>query len=287
MTNRGTDWRVVIPARDIVGEGPLYVAATESLYWVDIAGRRLHRIRLDGTEAIEWAMPSMCGFIVERAGGGFVVGLETGLHAFDGDPDAMPLLLDPYPHQTGHRLNDATVDPAGRLWIGTMTPDGSAATGQLLRVHAGAVTLADDAYLIPNGPAFGPPALFHHADSLRRVIYRFDVADDGTLQNRREHIRFPDSWGLPDGMTVDADNYLWVAHWDGGRLSRFDPDGDLDRTITLPASRITSCAFAGPGLDRLFVTSAAEGVPDEPLAGALFEVDPAGARGVAQPAYAG
>ena len=118
----------------------------------------------------------------------------------------------------------------------------------------------DGPYGIANGPAINVngTALFH-ADSSKRSIYRFDLAPDGRLGPREIFIRFERDWGLPDGMTLDADGGLWVAHWRGGRVSRFTGEGVLDRSIELPTSQITSCTFAGPELDRMFVTSASFG----------------------------
>jgi sugar lactone lactonase YvrE len=113
----------------------------------------------------------------------------------------------------------------------------------------------------------------YHTDSALNRIFRLSIAEDGTLGPRELFLEFPPEWGSPDGMTIDADGGLWVAHWGGARVSRFWPDGTLDRAIALPASQITSCIFAGPDLDRMFVTSAADGV-DEEFAGQLFEVDP-------------
>jgi sugar lactone lactonase YvrE len=138
----------------------------------------------------------------------------------------------------------------------------------------------DTGYHIANGPTFSPDhKTLYHADSAQRVVYAYDIDDTGALRDKRLFVRFQDDWGYPDGMTTDAEGGVWVAAWDGGRIIRFAPDGRLDRAIALPASQITSCAFAGPNLDRLFVTSAAMGREDEALAGSLFEVD-AGVSGL-------
>jgi len=119
----------------------------------------------------------------------------------------------------------------------------------------------------------------YHTDSALGRVYVFDLSSDGQISNKRVFLQIEPGQGYPDGMTVDAQNHLWVAHWGGSRISRFRPDGTFDRAIALPASQITSCVFAGPKLDRLFVTSAAIGLSEtqlaaEPLAGSLFEVDP-------------
>jgi sugar lactone lactonase YvrE len=119
----------------------------------------------------------------------------------------------------------------------------------------------------------------YHTDSALRRIYVFDVDETGTISNKRVFVEFGGADGYPDGMTVDTEDHLWVAHWAGSRVSRLRPDGSLERAIALPVSQVTSCVFAGAKLDRMFVTSAAVGLDEaqlaaEPLAGSLFEVDP-------------
>ena len=129
-------------------------------------------------------------------------------------------------------------------------------------------------------PAFSPDGRWlYHTDTVRRVIYRFARTAEGA-ENREEFIRVAEADGSPDGMTADSQGYLWVGHWGGGKVSRFAPDGSLDRVIALPAHQVTNVAFAGAALDRLFVTSAADGLPPSEFDGALFEIDPGGATGV-------
>ena len=160
-------------------------------------------------------------------------------------------------------------------------------TGSLYRLDTdGSATRADDGYTIANGPAIPPGGDFLlHTDTAEATVYRYAVRDDGSLADRTPFIVFDADWGNPDGMTFDADGGLWVACWGGSCVRRFDADGRFDRRIDLPASQITSCTFAGTNLDRMFVTSAADGV-DEPAGGCLFEVDP-GCRGLPTPRYRG
>lgn len=130
------------------------------------------------------------------------------------------------------------------------------------------------------GPAFSADGRFlYHNDSGRGIVYRFELDPGGGIRDRRVWLQFAPYEGKPDGMTVDAEGGLWIAFWGAGCIRRYRADGQLDRAIGLPASQVTSCCFAGPQLDRPFVTSAADGVPEEPLAGALFEVEP-GVRGL-------
>ena len=201
--------------------------------------------------------------------------LESGQAAIPGE------LARIEPDRPGNRLNDGKADARGRLWVGSMDDAEEAPAGSLYRIDPdGAVSRVDEGYTVANGPALSPDGrTIYHTDSAARTVYAFDVGRDGSLSGKRAHIRFSEGDGYPDGMTCDAEGGLWIAHWDGGRVSRFLPDGRLDRAIPLPVSRVTSCVFAGPDLDRLFVTTASHGRPEEPLAGALFECAP-GVRGL-------
>jgi xylono-1,5-lactonase len=270
--------RVVAQTRDRLGEGACYDASRDQLYWVDILGHRLHRYAL-GSEAVEhWSFSEPVCFAVPRREGGLLLGLASGLYVLEeADPSIAPALLWALGDDT-HRLNDALVDPDGGLWFGVMQHDARESTGRLLHFDGRTVTVVDEGYLVPNGPAFDPTtSTLYHADSARRCVYAYHLNNARRMTERRVHIQFEAGDGLPDGMTIDADGFLWVAHWGGSRVSRFDPEGRIERVVALPVSQVTNCAFAGRDLDRLFVTSAADGV-DEPLAGALFEIHP-GVRG--------
>jgi sugar lactone lactonase YvrE len=144
----------------------------------------------------------------------------------------------------------------------------------------------DSGYVVANGPAFSPCGRWlYHTDTGRGVIYRFELVEEG-VANRQPFVTFGEGDGSPDGMTVDVEGGLWVAHWGGGRVSRFSPEGKLDREIALPARQVTNVAFAGEKLDRLFATSAATGLPPSEHDGALFEIE-TGTRGLAAGLYAG
>jgi sugar lactone lactonase YvrE len=271
------------PDRDLLGEGPLWSAQENALYWVDIKAPRVNRLSLAEGAVRTWTMPEAIGWLIERRDApGFIAGFKSGFARLTLDPLAIDLFGDPEPHLSQTRLNDAKADELGRIWAGSMDerPDAQP-IGALRRLDPDFTwRVVDTGYRIANGPAFSPDQrTLYHADSAHRVVYRYDVDDAGGLVNRRLFVTFAEDWGYPDGMTTDAEGGIWIAAWDGGRINRFTPDGQLDRFIALPASQITSCAFAGPDLDRLFVTSAAMGRQDQPLAGALFEVD-AGVRGL-------
>ena len=200
---------------------------------------------------------------------------------------AISAIHDPEPHFPGNRMNDGKADRHGAIWCGTMDMREEHARGSLYRLDPdGQCQVMDGDYMVPNGPAFSPCGRWlYHSDTARRTIFRFELSPDG-LTGKHTFIRFAEADGYPDGMTTDAEGFLWVAHWDGGRISRFAPDGRLDLTIPLPAKRITNLCFAGDGLDRMFVSSASTGLPETEFDGALFEVT-SPVQGCATAYYAG
>lgn len=278
-------WR----ARALLGEGPVYDARDEALYFVDIKGQELCRFGLEDGAQRRWAVPEPIGWVAPRAAHpGFVAGFKSGFALLDLDPFHIVPLGSPEPERATNRLNDAKVDAQGRIWAGSKDDEDKRTSGALYRLDPTLCwTRVDDGYGVANGPTFSLDGrTLYHADSAARVVYRFNVAADGSVSERKVFVRFDEAWGYPDGMTTDAEDGVWIAHWDGARISRFTPDGALDRSIAFPVSRPTSCAFAGRSLQRMFVTSAAVGGDDEELAGSLFEVD-AGVRGAPTFAFAG
>ncbi|MDH3707327.1 MAG: SMP-30/gluconolactonase/LRE family protein [Acidimicrobiia bacterium] len=283
------DWEVLVDDVALLGEGPHWDG--ERLWWVDIEGELIHRTIVDTghDEAVEVGAP--VGSVVPRAGGGFVCGFPDGVALFDGSgaaPHRIVIEVD----DPESRMNDAKCDPAGRLFTGTMTSDQRRST--LYRVDADhSVTTVFTGVGISNGLGWSPDGTrMYYIDTptMRVDVIDYDPAT-GTVEHRRPLIEVAPGQGFPDGMCVDAEGCLWVAFWDGWSIRRFDPDGSLMRTVDLPAQRITSCAFGGADLDRLFVTSASCELDDaqrsaQPHAGALFEIDP-GCRGITGVAFAG
>lgn len=274
--------------RDMLGEGLLWSDREDALYWTDIIGRKLHRLAL-GVEAFtSWTLPEMIGWVVEREDApGLIAGFQSGIVELHLDPLRILPIVSPEPELPGNRRNDAKADRFGRIWAGSMDVGGGKATGALFRLDPDrSLHRIDDGYRICNGPAFSADGSWmYHTDSARSMVYRFAFHDDGSLGPREDYIAFPRDWGHPDGMTVDAENGLWVAHWNGARVTRF-VEGKPERAIALPTPQITNCTFAGAGLSRMFVTSAADGCDGDPLAGALFEVDP-GVLGLPTARYGG
>lgn len=274
--------------RDTLGEGPLWRSGRAELCWVDIVGQALNRLDDRSGAVRRQAVAEPIGWVVEHAGDGLLAGFRSGIAALDDASGETDFWCAPEPDRPQNRLNDAKVDGAGRLWFGSKDDSDQQASGAFYRMAGDRrPQRVDDGYHVANGPAFSPDGRsLYHTDSGLRTIYRFALAADGSLGPRAEFLRFEDDWGYPDGMTVDAEGCLWVAHWDGGAISRFDPSGTRIASITLPARNVTSCAFGGAALDRLYVTTAAMASPDTVADGALFVLEP-GVRGLPATPFAG
>lgn len=284
-------WKIVERGgmRDRLGEGTYWSAREQAVYWVDISGHALNRLSLGDGNIARWHMPERIGWVIERRDQpGLVAGLQSGFKLLDLANMKLTPLLSPEPGMPDNRLNDAKADAAGNIWAGTMPVGADQPVGSFYRLGADrSLTKIDSGYAVTNGPAFSPDGKWlYHNSTTEGLIYRYPFAG-GEAGPRSVFIRIDQpGWGNPDGMTVDSEGGLWVALWGGSRITRFTPEGQVDRHIALPASQITNITFAGPKLDRMFVTSARDGKEDEPHAGALFEVD-SGATGLLPNLYAG
>lgn len=285
--NSGPQVHCVADVQAVLGEGPVWVARESALYWVDIKGLKIFRLGKDGRRS-EWPTPMRIGSLAPRAGGGFIAGTDEGIADIGLDTGKFEIVARPEETLPHNRFNDGKVDRAGRFWTGTMDDREVDATGTLYRFDPDRrCTAIDSGYKITNGPAFSPDgAIMYHNDTGRQVTYAFDVDAAGRALDRRVFIQFGPGDGYPDGMTVDTEGCLWIAFWGASCVRRFSTAGERLQTIRLPVSQPTSCAFGGPELDRLYVTSARIGLDEkalemQPMAGGLFMVD-AGVRGIAE-----
>lgn len=276
-------------SRCLLGEGPTWISHDRRLLWVDIVGQAVHSFRLGDEPVASLSVDEPIGWVLPTNDPDtMIAGLKSGFWEFDLTAGKRRPIGDPEPDRPDNRLNDAKVDPAGRIWAGSKDDTDRQASGALYRLEVDrSWERVDDAYGVANGPTFSPDgSILYHTDSARRTIFRFDVDPDGGLTNKSIWLRFPDEWGHPDGMTTDAEGCIWVAHWDGWGISRFSPAGDRIGWCPLPAKNVTSCCFGGPDADRLFVTSAAMDDDESEHGGRLFEVD-SGVRGLASMVFGG
>jgi len=283
----------VVESGDYLGEGPVWVAREDRLYWFDIQGRRLNWFSpADGAWG-RFQLPVRSSVAAPRAQGGLVLVTESGLAAFDTVAGRFELRR-PMTFGPGFRTNDGKVDLAGRLWWSSRddNPDRRPGTifrtdpdGRTHRVLEGVLT-ANTVSVSPDG------ATMYLADSDLRLLWSFPIAPDGSLGERRVFASLEgESAGTFDGSAVDAEGYLWNAQWGAWRIVRYTPDGRIDRIVETPVQQPSSCAFGGLGLATLYVTSARENLSKDalarqPQAGHLFAFVP-GVSGLPLPEFAG
>lgn len=282
-----------------LGEGPVWSVAEQALYWVDIENQRFSRLYPASGQYEVFDVGIPVGVLALRVGGGLVMATRDGFAFWrwqeqphlqwlaNGNPEASK------PH---NRFNDGAVDCRGRFWAGTMC-EGYAdceGAGSLYRLDPdGSISVMETGLTISNGIGWSPDTTrMYLTDSPRRIIYAYDFdAASGAISNRRPFVHTPGEASVPDGLTVDSEGFVWCARWGGWRVTRYDPDGKVERTIQLPVQYPTSCAFAGPNLDELYITSAwtalsAQKREQQPQAGNLFRVQ-VGIKGQEQPLFAG
>jgi sugar lactone lactonase YvrE len=281
----------IADVKAVLGEGPVWDAREQAVYWVDIPEKRVFRwSAAEGARTI--AVDRHICSLLPRAAGGFIGGGYDGF--LDIAPDlSTTVIANPEPDLPGNRFNDGKVDRAGRFWAGTMDRHEQAASGSLYRLDPDrSWTRIDSGYRVTNGPAFSRDGrTMYHTDSARQIVYAFDLGEDGSAANRRVHLQFGEGDGYPDGMTVDAEDCLWIAFWDGWCVRRFSPAGERLAELRVPAQRPTSCAFGGADFDQLFITTASRDLTHEerrsqPYAGGMFMTSP-GVTGMAEPLFAG
>ncbi|MFB7569062.1 SMP-30/gluconolactonase/LRE family protein [Streptomyces sp. NPDC056165] len=280
-----TGYEVALRARAELGEGPTWDPEAGRLIWVDILSSRVHGYDPSSGRRTVRTTGQHVGAAKPRAGGGLVLNLRDGVGLVDLDGAFRWLHHDPVP---GRRGNDAAVAPDGSLWAGTMRYDEAPGGGTLSRLTGdGTAEVVLPAVAVSNGTGWSPDGrLMYYVDSPTRRVDVFDF-DGQRITGRRPLAQVEEGVGFPDGLTVDADGCVWVALWDGAAIRRYTPAGTLDRVLALPVSRPTACAFAGPGLTDLYVTTARTGLAaPHPLAGSLLVVPDAG-QGLVQPAFAG
>jgi sugar lactone lactonase YvrE len=194
------------------------------------------------------------------------------LHLFGGE---IQPLASPEPNKPGNRINDGHAGPDGSLYFGTMDDAGEAPTGAFWRWDGTRLSAFRDGIVVTNGPATSPDGRILYATDTRAGIVFAHALENGVPGEPRPVIRFEEGWGHPDGMAVDAQGHLWVCHWGGSRISRFAPDGTLERVVPVPTAQVTKCAFGGPDLTTLFITTAAVGRDPviDPMAGHVFTVE--------------
>jgi L-arabinonolactonase len=286
---------VVVDVKTTLGEGPIWDAEQERLYWIDVFDGRVFRATAAGSEIRCWDVPQRIGSMALRKdGGGAVVALARGFHLLDFKSGEVAFIVDPEPDRPNNRLNDGKVDRSGRFLAGSMDTMEEGPHGALYRLDPDfSLHKLDDGIVISNGPCWSPDgATFYFTDSATGDIWAYDYDQaTGAPSKRRTFVSVDRSrGGGADGSTIDAEGYLWNALVYDGRIVRYDPAGRIDRIIDMPVKKITSVMFGGPNLDILFVTSMAKPpLPrfpgDGPMRGSLFAIHDLGVRGLPEPRF--
>jgi len=266
---------LVFAAHDVLGEGPRWHPQEQCLYWVDIEEKRYHRLHVATNTHQIFNVGELIGVLAFRSRGGLVMASERGFSFFDPEMQKLEHIGDPESHKPETQFNDGAVDRLGRFWAGTL---GDPFKNSLYRLDPDlSIHLMDTGFDISNGMGWSPDnRVMYLTDSTPGMIYAYDYdLATGSITNRREFVNRSGQPGVPDGLTVDAEGFIWSAVWDGGCIERYDPDGKLERRINLPVQYPTSMAFGGQDLDELYITSALYEFPKEerhryPLDGGLF-----------------
>jgi sugar lactone lactonase YvrE len=291
-------------ARSVLGESALWSPDEKALYWVDQIRPEFHRFDPETGEdtLIAVDLPVQLGAVVPRAEGGLVLVASDGVSLLGPDLGTRALLTNPIASLPRACFNDGKCDRQGRLWAGTTDRAEEEEIGCLYRIDADGTSKAfASGFVCSNGPSFSPDGkIMYHTRSHERSINAYSIdTDSGDAYNPKVFAIVDPEAGVPDGSTVDAEGCLWSTHWGGWRITRYTPQGRIDRVIEMPVKSPTSCAFGGSDLRTLFVTSASaefsdgrwcaldeRGFAEMPMAGGIFAVD-VGVGGLPEPKFLG
>lgn len=283
------NWEVFCDIQAELGEGPLWDHRLPCLYWVDIAVGTVYKYSPYTGQTSSINLGQKVGCIALTADPNLLVAaLKNGFHFFDFTTGIGAVIADPEVNKLDNRFNDGKVSPEGELWAGTMdevaNTKGAAALYKLQSNHQVKTLVSNIS--CSNGLAWSPDKKkFYLIDTGVRTLFAFDY-NNGVLSNQQICMTFKDDGGIPDGMAMDTEGKLWIAHWNGYKVVRYDPTtGEALMEIKLPVAKITSCCFGGQNLTDLYITSAKIGLTDEqladqPLAGSTFVIGQIGFMGL-------
>ena len=286
---------VAYPCRSVVGEACTWDPAARVLYWVDILDRKVYCFHPRSGSNTGWDVPAHVGCAAPREGGGLVLALQTGFALLDLESGEVSSVADPEADLPGNRFNDGKCDPQGRFWAGTMAYALTPGAGSLYCLDQDhKVTTGIRGVTLSNGLCWNQDSSrFYFIDSATSRVQGYEYhAGSGDIAHGYTVAEIPAEMGVPDGMAIDEEGYLWVALWGGGKVIRIDPDtGSVVFEVLVPADQVTCAAFGGESLDQLYITTAdyqrsAHDAQRQPLAGSLFRAR-VPFRGAAVPAYRG
>ncbi|MED2974268.1 SMP-30/gluconolactonase/LRE family protein [Fictibacillus sp. B-59209] len=251
---------LVLDAKATLGEGPSWDSKRHLLYWVDILEKKLHLYNPTTGVNKSIALGQMVGSVVPRKSGGVVLALEKGFYFLDLETKNLQAIFDPESHLEENRFNDGKCDPWGRFWAGTTDSVGTNQAGALYCLGKDLLTKKKLGKVsTSNGLAWSPDHQYmYFIDTPTRKVVQFEYnLNSGHIENPIDVIYFAEDEGLPDGMTIDDEGMLWIAHWGGSKISRWNPkNGKQILSVPIPAFYVTSCTFGGKDLNELYITTA-------------------------------
>jgi sugar lactone lactonase YvrE len=272
MNSGGEEVELALEVGCALGESPVWDPRNNELVWVDIRGGRVYWWVPGASDARSLHVGHTVSAIAPRKTGGYMLATRSGFAVLD-SAGAFALVAEVEADIPVNRMNDGKVDPRGRFWAGTMSETDEPGAGSLYRLNLdGSVAKVVEGVTISNGLGWSPDSTtMYYVDSLAHSLDAFDFAEEtGQVTARRVVAEVPPALGLPDGLAVDEQGYIWVALHSGSAVQRYSPDGELDTRIELPVTLVTSCTFAGPDYKDLYITTAVDPERDEHLAGSLF-----------------
>ena len=287
--------QVRVPVNALVGEGPIWDERKSVLWWIDITSSKLHAFDPRTGRNASWDTGQHVGTVVPWKDDTVLLALRNGFGSFCLDTGTVRILNDPESNQPGNRFNDGKCDPTGRFWAGTMAYENPARQGSLYRMDTDfQVTKVLGGIGISNGIVWSlDHRTLYYIDSLSYKVRAWDFEPEtGAMAREQVILHVAPEFGLPDGMTIDAEGMLWVAFYGGGKVCRVHcASGEILETIELPVPAITACAFGDDALDTLYITSAAQNMTAEeiaaaPQSGNLFSVK-TGVEGVPADRFGG
>lgn len=269
-------------SQDIIGEGVLWHPSLNRLYWVDIEGCLLHELFPLSGEVVDHRMPAMVSTIVPDRDSGLILTLKGSISHYNPQSGILTYLTDVELDVESNRCNDGKCDPDGRLWFGTMSLNADKGAGALYVYDGNEEPLLKlSQQTIPNGIVWSNDgSTMYYIDTATRSVdeYRYDSVS-GEIYFLRKAIVVPEMLGYPDGMAIDEEGMLWIAHWGGYGVYRWNPiSGVLLQKIAVPVPNVASCAFGGDSYHTLFISTARSGLSGYelskyPLSGSLFECE--------------
>ncbi|WP_312094926.1 SMP-30/gluconolactonase/LRE family protein [Niallia sp.] len=265
------DLELVLDAKAVLGEGPCWDFRNNILYWVDIEGKKVHMYNQISGKHKKIQLDREISAIIpcKTKDTEFIVTLDNGFHFLNIETGQLEFIADPEQNIEHNRFNDGKCDASGRLWAGTMCRDGKTKDAALYCLDKdGKLTKKINQLRISNGMAWTSNNHYlYHIDTPSQKVtrYEYDI-ETGDLGKAKQIIDFSEEEGFPDGMTIDSQEMLWIAHYGGGRVSRWNPEsGEKLGEIRLPVPNVTSCTFGGKKLNELYITTARSGLDEEEL----------------------